>query len=617
MRQLPGGRLLEAAPRPRLLAPAGLVVYLALAALVFASSWTHPFSRLIGQGMDPPLMAWFLGWSAFAITHHLDPLLSTVANVPDGMNLMWNTAYPLPAALLAPITLTLGSAFAYNLMCTLAVALSAWTAFLVIGRYVRHWPAAAVGGLLYGFSPAMMAQSLGHPFLTLGFVAPLVLLVFDDLLIRRRYPPLLMGAALGLLGAAQLLISEEQLAAIALISLLGMLLLAMANRHAMPATLTRLLPAFAVAIGVFGVLVAVPALFQFFGPQRPTGLFQQPNEYVSDLLNFVVPTPVQQIAPGWLAGVRQNFHGNVSEWGAYLGLPLLGLLVWWAIRDWSSPLVRFASVLGLTLALLSMGFTLHVAGVRTLIPVGLLALPFVALRRSFPAAYLLAAVALTSLGVIVLPMLNNLLPSRLMTLGFLFAAILLAGYVDTTLSLASHRIIKLGVAGVAMLFLIPVLPFPSEEVTTPVFFTTASVQTVPASSTALVLPFPHGGDSTAMLWQAQSGMRFRMPGSYGIVAGGADRADPPWSATLRTAVALEDGMPVTVTPELLAALRADLMRWGVTTVLIGPMPHRDQATALYQTVLGRAPERIAGVELWRLDQGPTEASSDLGFRSSP
>src|SRR5205823_8494452 len=56
---------------------------------------------------------------------------------------------------------------------------------------------------------------------------------------------------------------------------------------------------------------------------------------------------------------------------------------------------------------------------------------------------------------------------------------------------------------------------------------------------------------------------------------------------------------------------------GVTTVLIGPMPHRDQATALYQTVLGRAPERIAGVELWRLDQGPTEASSDLGFRSSP
>jgi len=31
----------------------------------------------------------------------------------------------------------------------------------------------------------------------------------------------------------------------------------------------------------------------------------------------------------------------------------------------------------------------------------------------------------------------------------------------------------------------------------------------------------------------------------------------------------------------------------------------------------RAPERIAGVELWRLDQGPTEASSDLGFRSSP
>src|SRR2546429_9095198 len=138
--------------------------------------------------MDPPLMAWFLGWSAFAITHHLDPILSRVANVPDGMNLMWNTAYPLPAALLAPIALTLGSAFAYNLMCTLAVALSAWTAFLVIGRYVRHRPAAAGGGLLYGFSPAVVAQSPGHPFLTRRVGAPLALLVFPVFLIRRRYP---------------------------------------------------------------------------------------------------------------------------------------------------------------------------------------------------------------------------------------------------------------------------------------------------------------------------------------------------------------------------------------------------------------------------------------------
>src|SRR3989442_14695518 len=102
------------------------------------------------------------------------------------MNLMWNTDYPLPAALLAPITLTFGSAFAYNLICTLAVALSPWTAFLVLGRYVPHWPAAAVRGLLVGFFPSVIAQSLGHPLLSLGVVAPLGLLGPDDLLIRRR-----------------------------------------------------------------------------------------------------------------------------------------------------------------------------------------------------------------------------------------------------------------------------------------------------------------------------------------------------------------------------------------------------------------------------------------------
>ena len=43
------------------------------------------------------------------------------------------------------------------MLVTLADGLSAWSAYLAIHRYVPSHGAAACGGLVYGFSPAMVA----------------------------------------------------------------------------------------------------------------------------------------------------------------------------------------------------------------------------------------------------------------------------------------------------------------------------------------------------------------------------------------------------------------------------------------------------------------------------
>jgi hypothetical protein len=45
-------------------------------------------------------------------------------------------------------------------------------------------------------------------------------------------------------------------------------------------------------------------------------------------------------------------------------------------------------------------------------------------------------------------------------------------------------------------------------------------------------------------------------------------------------------------------IRADLRRWSVEAVVVGPMPHRDQAVALLSAVLGRAPSAGDGVDVW-------------------
>src|SRR5205823_3527182 len=80
---------------------------------------------------------------------------------PAGANLTWSGLFPLPALILSPLTLWLGPVVSYNLLATLALALSAWTGFLAVRRYVPSAAAATIGGLLYGFSPALVAHALG------------------------------------------------------------------------------------------------------------------------------------------------------------------------------------------------------------------------------------------------------------------------------------------------------------------------------------------------------------------------------------------------------------------------------------------------------------------------
>jgi hypothetical protein len=137
---------------------ASLLVCLVLAAVVFARNWASPASTSIGPGQgDGALLMWFLRWTPYALEHGLNPLFTTHLNVPDGVNVLWNTSLLLPGLLLAPITTAFGPVLTFNLLLVLGLA----------------------------FSPYMLAQSHGHLHLTLVFLVPLLLLVLDEQADRR------------------------------------------------------------------------------------------------------------------------------------------------------------------------------------------------------------------------------------------------------------------------------------------------------------------------------------------------------------------------------------------------------------------------------------------------
>jgi len=315
--------------------------------LLFAGSWRAPTSSVPGaRTEDIGIIVWFLRWVPFALGHGENPLITTYLNAPDGVNAMWNASMPVAGLAMWPLTSSLGPIFSYNLLLTLAVALSAWCAFLAARRYVESPLAAALAGLLYGFSPYMIAQSQGHLHVTLAFIPPLMLLVFDEIVVRQRRSARWMGVLLGLLAACQLLLAEELLATEALCATLGIALLITLFPQRMPAHRPHVLMALGVAAAVFLALTAVPIGFQFFGPQHVTGAVQIRNAYVSDLLGFVVPTARQQFAPAAAVQLSEGFSGYSSEWDAYLGIPLIGILIYVSVRFWTRPLVRVAARTG-------------------------------------------------------------------------------------------------------------------------------------------------------------------------------------------------------------------------------------------------------------------------------
>ena len=577
-----------------------LLSYVLLALLLFTSAWRSPGTLAIGGGVDTPQFMWFFRWPAFALTHGDNPLVSNYIDFPAGMNLMWNASMPLIGAVLTPVSLLLGPVLSFNLVTTLAVALSAWTAYLAIRRYVRSQLAAGVGGLLYGFSPFMVAHSLGHPHVTVAFIPPLFLIVLDEILRRQAHPFWRSGLVLGLLAAAQLVIGEELLATSVIVAALGLVILVGLHPDQVAARVPGALRALGVAAGVFVVLAAVPLAVQFAGPQRVSGLLQEPNVFVSDLLGFIVPTELQAIAPSSLTRISNRFTGDIAEWTSYVGIPLIVLLAFVVIRLWSQTIVRFAALLGIMIALLSLGPTLHLGGRISHIPSFVLGLAFPLLAAFLPARVMLYTFTAGWLALMKLPVLGNILPGRLMLFGYLLVGLLLAIFIDDYLRGATRRRLVLGtlVVVVALMPLLPRWPYPQTSAAVPAFFTSGDVRQLPEGSVALVAPFSHGDEANAMLWEAASGMRFRMPEGYGFIPGPSQ--DPPLTVTQSVLVRIQHGDdPPVVTDGLRQQILDDISSLRVQTVIVGPMPHEDRVVELFTNVLQSTPASIGGVYLWR------------------
>ena len=193
------------------------VVYLLIGIVAFWPVYPgisqHPFGSF-----DFLQTVWFLGWVPHALAHGLNPFFSNAIYVPTGVNLAQNTSTPLLGLITAPFAPVFSPLVRANLLMVLAMPISATAAFVVLRKWQVWGPAAALGGLVYGFSPYMVGQSISHLELIFVPLPPFIALTVASIL-QNKGSSRRLGVQLGLLVAAQYLISPEVLSFVFILTL--------------------------------------------------------------------------------------------------------------------------------------------------------------------------------------------------------------------------------------------------------------------------------------------------------------------------------------------------------------------------------------------------------------
>jgi hypothetical protein len=521
----------------------------------------HPNATLIGDFYaDPQIFVWSFAWLPHALLHGENPIYTHAIWAPSGFDLVWGTSVPALALAFAPLTLAFGPIFAYNAACIVMAALAAWSAFLLC-RHITGalWPS-LVGGYLFGFSSYMLGGELDHIHTVAVFVLPLIALLvlrFLEAGISSRAFTVELAALLAL----QAYISTEILFTLTL-ALACSLILGFAVAPPVRPRLLQLVRPLAYGYAV-AALLAAPIFYyalKGYSSRPPTGS----EDFTGDLLNFVIPTSIS-FGGWWTTHVVQQFPANVVEQGAYLGLPTLLIVCWFAFTRRRTATARFLLSAFVIAGLASLGSWLTVDGHR------LITLPWIHLASR--------------------PLFENIAPVRLSVFTALSAAVIVSIWAASATTRLPIRVL---LSALALLAVTPNLTWGDWANTpkVPRLFTTGFYRScLPQGETVLALPFGPGGSS--MLWQADSSFWFRLAGGYV-----SPTAPPEFNSPHPIQqIAANDQPPKVTTQDIREFVR---LKHVDTIVLDATQASR------WQPLLDQIerPEQVAGVIVYRLTGTP-------------
>lgn len=464
------------------------LIYLFIACLYFGPShFSQIKDTLFTPSADPELIVWFLNWWPFAIAHHINPFLSKYIWFPQGFNMAWATSIPSAALMMTPVTMAWGANASFNILALLALPLSATTCFYLVHRLTRSFFPSLLSGYIFGFSSYELAQLHYHTNLYLTFLVPLAVLLFI-LRTQQSISKTLFISLMALLVVVQFGLSKEIFATFSLFSVIALIVFYMFSDKGQRSLLVRASHDTLVSLIISIFLLGPYIYYLAIGLKHVPTAINSPGDYSSDLLNYIIPTPISRLGRYLFSNIAQHFAGIHGERDAYMGVPLLLIAFAYLLKSWGHRLTKAIYVILGVLVLFSLGPYLHVNGINTRIP-----LPWYFGAR--------------------IPLITSALPARFP----LYVALVLAVIVGLWLSQESHKritTVKYAAVLIAILFILPNTGIYSwKQVNVPVLFKKGVISRyIPANANILYLPYGELGSSG--YYQYASGMAFTQSGGY-------------------------------------------------------------------------------------------------------
>jgi hypothetical protein len=274
-------------------------------------------------------------------------------------------------------------------------------------------------------------------------------------------------------------------------------------------------------------------------------------------LNFVIPS--RTVGLGVI--IPWPFSSRTSgESGAYIGLPLLALVAIYAQSHWREPAARMLVAIFIVVCLLALGPRLHIGGWTGF------GMPWKVFTH--------------------VPILKNALPGRFMSYAFLAVGVIASLWLADEATAAALRY------SAAMLIVVFTLPNPGASFWTastdvPAFFSSGAYREYlrPGEN---IIGIPYGISGNTMLWQAESGMYFRMAGGY---TGITPREFESWPV-------VDALFTQTLIPDAAMQLRAFMAAHQADAVIVDDK-HETSWTPIF-LMLDSSPVRLGGVSLFRV-----------------
>ncbi|HXN87357.1 MAG TPA: hypothetical protein VN867_14880 [Candidatus Binataceae bacterium] len=464
-----------------------VAIYALVSLLVFGRGLIGDFSgRMVSSAAhDSSVEIWSLVWWPHALTTHIDPFLCRVVWAPTvTSNLAWVASLPAAALLAWPLTSWLGPIPTFNLLCLLSLAAACYAAFLLC-RYLtkQYWPS-LMGGFIFGMSPYMLAHLTNHLFLVLIFPIPLAVLLTVRLLdgnIRARiFTPLMAILIVLQFGFSLELFATMTLVGVAAL-VLGFVVGPEPWRRAIGDSVIPIASSYAIA-----ALFLTPYWYYILAFGTPKGPIISAAGVSSDLLNVIVPTDVNLLGAVPIFKAASTHFTFRTEADAYVPWPLLVVVPLYVRARWRTPLGKTLTLMLVAMFIATLGPRLHVGGHV------LFGLPWKVVEH--------------------LPLLKSALPARFMMYAFLIIAVMTATFIASS---QWPRSIRLGLSALILIFMLPDLHASSwvTPVQMPKFFADGAYRNyLQKDKVVMILPFGNRGNS--MLWQAATGMYFRLAGGY-------------------------------------------------------------------------------------------------------